>query len=190
MYHIYHTEGIILASTATGESDRFFQILTPDLGLIPAVARGSRALASKLKYHLVDHAYIGLDLVRGKDVWTITGVMPFPEHSHDTDVRPEMIRLSSFIRRLVHGQEPSHELFHTVFSVKTYLNESPSDEERDIILLSVYVHILALLGYASNLSGLEKIGETSFGVDTIERVRAQQHAITRDVERILSETQL
>jgi recombinational DNA repair protein (RecF pathway) len=207
MYHIYHTEGIILASTATGESDRFFQILTPDLGLIPAVARGSRALVSKLKYHLSDHAHIQLDLVRGKEVWTITGVMPTDDGVPELTVSPYVMMLASFVKRLVHGQEPSHELFATMVAAWRLLAAVPqsiasdstvhdvtynavSGMASDAIVLAAKLYILAFLGYASNVSVLARVGDTPFCAETVMIVTANKGVATREVARSLAETHL
>jgi len=193
MYHIYHTEGIILASTPTGESDRFFQILTPDLGLIPAVARGSRALTSKLRYHLVDHAHVGLDLVRGKGAWTITGALPrmtTEQVPMTIEMRVAMVRLSSFIRRLVHGEERSHELFSLVTSFQKISMEYVSPDDREYLFLGGCIHVLSILGYGSEDALINSIAKTPLSMDIIEMVASSQKDIRHEINRALGETQL
>lgn len=48
MSRTYQTEGIILKTMAMGEADRLLTILSPDYGLIKAIAPGSRKPKSKL----------------------------------------------------------------------------------------------------------------------------------------------
>ena len=71
MYHIHHTEGIILGSKNFGEAGRYYFIFTRDLGMIYASAQGVRKMSSKLRYILQDFSYIKIDLVKGKDFWRV-----------------------------------------------------------------------------------------------------------------------
>ena len=72
MYHIHHTEGIILSSKNYGEAGKYYSLLTRDLGLINASAQGVRKISSKLRFVLQDFSYIKVDLVHGKDFWRLT----------------------------------------------------------------------------------------------------------------------
>jgi len=191
MYHIYHTEGIILASTATGESDRFFQILTPDLGLIPVVARGSRALASKLRYHLVEYGHVGLDLVRGKDVWTLTGVLPMKDARPLTSIgHTGMRRLSVFVRRLIHGEGMLLNVYTDVLTFRRMMEDIHDASVVESIFLAFQIRLLASLGYASPDEILTSIVAAPFDRD-IAQVIASHHTHVRSImNSILKETHL
>ena len=50
-HKIFHTEGIVLSSKDTKESDRYLAVFTKELGLVKATAQGIRKLESKLRGH-------------------------------------------------------------------------------------------------------------------------------------------
>lgn len=76
MYNIYNTDGIILKSFNIGEADKFFLIFTRELGLIEAIAQGIRKIESKNRYGLQDFSVSNISLVRGREVWRITNIIP------------------------------------------------------------------------------------------------------------------
>jgi DNA repair protein RecO len=189
MYHIYHTEGIILASTATGESDRFFQILTPDLGLIPVVARGSRALGSKLRYRLTEYAHIDIDVVRGKDVWTLTGVLPMDDTPIDPRAYGSMSDASMMLRRLIHGSVPSPEIYTDTRALRALVS-ARSIDDTEALLLAFRVRILAVLGYAPSDTDISTILQHPLA-DACTAISPSSRArIARIVSQALLETQL
>lgn len=191
MYHIYHTEGIILASVPTGESDRFFHILTPDLGLIPVVARGSRALASKLRYHLVEYGHVGLDLVRGKDVWTLTGVLPMEDARPLTSIgHTGMRRLSVFARRLIHGEGTLLDVYTDTLAFRHMMEDVQDTGVAESIFLAFQIRFLASLGYASPDEVLTSIVATPFDTDIVGIIKLHHVRIRSIIDDVLKETHL
>ncbi|NTV21949.1 MAG: hypothetical protein HGB03_00035 [Candidatus Yonathbacteria bacterium] len=189
MYHIYHTEGIILASVPTGESDRFFHILTPDLGLIPVVARGSRALASKLRYHLVEYGHVGLDLVRGKDVWTLTGVLPMEDTCPDVRTYRVMADASAFLRRLIHGSVALPDMYTDVRTLRT-LASKVSEKNIDALLLVFRVRTLATLGYGASDELLTPLIVSPLNEEVVQMTAAHAPFIREAIRIALADSHL
>src|SRR3989344_8517195 len=88
-HHLYQTPGIVLSSSPYGEANRDFRIFTKELGLIRASAQGIRFLKSKLRYAIHDFSYCDLSLVRGKEVWRLTGVLKHSNLFEDFKGSPE-----------------------------------------------------------------------------------------------------
>ena len=61
------TEAIILKTADLGETDRLLTIYSKEFGKIQVIARGTKKLESKLRYHLEPLSYSHLILVEGKN---------------------------------------------------------------------------------------------------------------------------
>lgn len=151
-HHIYHTRGIVLSSVSTGEANVFYYLLTEDLGLVGATAQGVRHARGKFKTMLQDFAHVGLDLVRGKEVWRITGVFEEERTGRLAARGPQNLilfaRIASLVRRLVRGEEQNRELFRCMVGAHEFL----TTETLSPVLVPAFealsaLRILALLGY-------------------------------------------
>lgn len=126
-HHIYHTRGVILASNAVGESNRFYKIFTEELGLIGGSAQSVREGKSKLRYTLQDFSIVNVDLVRGKEVWRI--VSAGANCPLDT-IKKDHARLKLFasycalLSRLIHGEGRDQELFDEVLHVGDFIEKN------------------------------------------------------------------
>lgn len=65
------TPGLVLRVTKTGESDRVLSILTPQLGVISAIAKGSLRLRSKLHSATGLFCYAEFALFQGKGMFVV-----------------------------------------------------------------------------------------------------------------------
>lgn len=150
-YHIYHTRGIILHSTPVGETNRFYLILTEELGLIGAIAQGVREMKSKLRPVLQEFSCINLDLVRGKEVWRITSATEnrsFPDLRAHHERLVIFARLTSLVRRMVHGEDCDRELFADILGAAEFLDSIQVQASKMPALETLgVVRILARLGY-------------------------------------------
>jgi recombinational DNA repair protein (RecF pathway) len=190
MYHIYHTEGIILASVGTGEADRFLHVLTPDFGLIGVVARGSRLTRSKMKYHLTEYRPVVIDIVRGKNAWTLTGISPKGEKMSGVSDTLYAAGFARFIRRLVQGEEKNGDLFHVV---KTFLLELPTmrgKEEKEQWYLAGCVAVLDILGYALPEEKLAIRKDMTFSRTHIVYVEQHEELVRDAIASALAESHL
>lgn len=194
-HYIYNTEAIILRGFDVGESSRFINILTKDLGLIGAKAQGLRELKSKLRYSLQDFSHSQVNLVRGKDIWRITSASKkdsYDELFLDKSKILVFVEVLSFINRLIKGEEHSKDIFDLVLSSALFLAQNEFDEKNLIRLeLIIKIRILYHLGYLD--PGKEFLPFVEFSLWTMELVsgfEGQEDSARRAVETLLIESHL
>ena len=159
-HHVYHTRGIILSSTSSGESNRFYKIFTEELGLIAGVAQSVRVGKSKLRYTLQDFSHVTVDLVRGKEVWRIISAgayNPLETIKKDSARLKLLSSFCSLLLRLLHGEGRDRELFDEIISVANFLETQTIPQE-----LSVSFEILAALRVLTHLGYINKAGYEDF----------------------------
>lgn len=114
-HHVYNTRGIILSSRPLREADKLFQILTPDLGLVAATARGVRSERSKLRGILQDLSLVDVSLVRGKNYWRLTTATLDRSNAQELRAKKKhleaLARVSSLLENLIRGEEKHQDLF-------------------------------------------------------------------------------
>jgi DNA repair protein RecO (recombination protein O) len=155
-YHIYQTTALVLGRTPVGESNAYISLLTKELGLIRAVARNVRSEKSKLRYALQKYMESEVSLVRGKDVWRITGAVPIDAHTQVLSGFLTRRALASRISRLtlrLHGEEHNPYAFESVRSFFGALGSAGVNED-DLELVTV-LRLLYALGYVGNDASLE-----------------------------------
>lgn len=135
-YAVYSTRGFILGSAPTGEASKIYLIYTEDFGLVRARAQSVRLLTSKLRYNLEDYSFGTFSLVRGREIWRLTGTekIDLPQKQKFSLVRARVLNL---VKRLVQGEEKNEKLFKTLLSVT----------EREMSEPLILAHILDALGY-------------------------------------------
>ena len=126
MYNIHHTEGIILSSRDVGEADRIYTIYSKDFGKISVFAKGVRLEKSKLRGYLNLYSFIRISFVEGRDFLRLTDSEEIMQPSLDLLLQAgENIyivgRASSFIERMIRGQEKDEALWNTIHSGFHYL---------------------------------------------------------------------
>ncbi len=165
MYHAYHSEGFVIGSRASGPGSKSVLIYTRTLGLVSGMAQSAREERSKLRPHLLEYCTGMYTLVRGKDVWRVTGADG--AHNLYFDLRGSsraqllVARLFSLVRRLVQGEEPNEKLFATLQASLDLILAHRADEEllANIEIVSV-LRMLAALGYIGDAPQLKDILST------------------------------
>jgi DNA repair protein RecO len=150
-YHLYETEAFILGSRPQGEASRLYFLFTPRWGLILAQAQGVRKLSSKLRHQLSDYSLVRLTLVKGREIWRLTGaemILPFNTFSARSPSALLLVRLQTLLRQLLAGPEESSQIFNdlralTDFLLVTELSASERGAAEAIFLL----RLLRQLGY-------------------------------------------
>lgn len=193
-HHLYQTEGIILGSANTGESNRYYHIFTKDLGLVMAFAQGVRELKSKLRYHLQDFKYLSLNLIRGKDTWRVTNAdthINFENIFSDDDKKILFVSVANFLKRFLHGQERNEKLFNALASGLDFLGKkSFSEIELKNLELLLVAQALHHLGYWGGNGETKEILESELDKEILEKVTTLRPTILREVNRALKESQL
>jgi DNA repair protein RecO len=160
-YAVYSTRGFILGSSPSGEASKIYLLYTEDFGLVRARAQGVRLITSKLRYNLEDFSFGSFSLVKGKEVWRLTGALKIDLQPKFSTVRA---RVLNFVKRLVQGEEKNEKLFKTLLSI------TETEMSEPLIL----AHILSALGYMD--------------IKTISGMNEKQ--IIQVVNKALKETQL
>src|ERR1035437_4773835 len=150
MHHIYTTKAIIIKSIPIGEANKYYFLLTQDLGFIRASAQGVRLDKSKLKGHLQDYCMVSISLVKGKDIWRITGIETITRGDFLKDINKLIAikNIFSLLLRLLHGEEKNEQLFFSVESFYNFLFKNKLSEDNIKSLETITVlRILYHLGY-------------------------------------------
>ncbi|MFA6006666.1 MAG: DNA repair protein RecO [Candidatus Paceibacterota bacterium] len=148
MYRVYTTKAIVLGSKNAGEANKYYFLLTRELGLITAFAQGVRELKSKLRHGLEQYSYVQVSLIRGKEKWRLTNVahMVGIEGIKNSKEKAKLeAKLCALVQRLVHGEEADIELFDELVDSLKFLARCDSDLH-DYELLAV-LRVLDRLGY-------------------------------------------
>ncbi len=154
-YHLYQTEGFVMGERSSGEANKIFYILTPDLGLIAVMAQGIRHLKSKLKFHLDKLAHLKLVVVRGRELWRLTNAEKMDDLRgiyQDPAKLKHLAKVFSILNHLIRGEEKSEELFQDLKKSLEFLCELKPGEENGQQLLTSWEYVVLLrllkhLGY-------------------------------------------
>jgi DNA repair protein RecO len=184
MHHIYTTPAFVIHSTSHGEDGKFLLMFTEDFGMIGATAQGIRLPNSKLRYHLQDFSYSNISVVRGKEVWRVTGAHEI-SHTKNTYLH---LKILKFLKRLLHGEEKNEKLFKIIKELyKTQIKE----EDYDAVECVTVLRILNTLGYIRNTDRLNMFLENTFiNDDIIKQINKDKITVIKVINSALKESQL
>ncbi|MEN9621663.1 MAG: hypothetical protein RLZZ67_97 [Candidatus Parcubacteria bacterium] len=185
-YAVYTTRGFILGSAPSGEASKIYHIYTEDFGLIFAKAQSVRLLTSKLRFNLEEYSFATFSLVRGKEIWRLTGAT---EKLNNARFNRVYARVLNLMRRLVQGEEKNPGLFSTlVFMMQGMESEAPEDMIAFESL--VLIHVLSTLGYIDPkvLVGIGR--DTKPSLSDLEAVKAKKREVIAEINKALKESQL
>lgn len=150
-HHLYHTQGLILGAKNYGEANILYQILSPDLGLVGALAQGARYQKSKLRPHLRELDLVRVTLVRGRELWRLTAAestgLLIPPLAQ-VEKRAVWARVAKLLLRLVRGEERQAGIYHDLVAGLQALACAPAEQVADYEQLIV-LRLLAQLGYVA-----------------------------------------
>lgn len=196
-YRIYHTDGYIIDSSTSGESNKIFTILTSELGTIIATAQGVRKLQSKLRYSLQDLTFARFALVRGKEIWRITGaekIVNIYDKKIPVQIKQSLARILMFIKRLSPGEALNKKVFEEFSSLNTFLTSSKIiRDHNDLIAIEnlAYLRIAHYFGYGTPS---EELKEIVYSANWDSKTRDQSLKLIEESKRevvvVMSEAQL
>jgi|TARA_Y100000310_G_scaffold170442_2_gene170620 DNA repair protein RecO (recombination protein O) len=164
-HHVYQTDGFVIGGRDISEANRYCELFTRELGLVRAVARSIRKEKSKLRYHMQDFSRARIALVRGREVFRLTGAVSYDNLYIKLKGSPEKLntlaRIIWLLKRLVHGEGRNDYLFSSFSHGVEYLLEKASQEELRDVENIVALRILFSLGYLPSSSSLEPILEST-----------------------------
>jgi len=195
-HHKYQTEVVILGSMSVGESNKFVDMFTKDLGRIRAVAQSVREERSKLRFSLQDFSISDVSLVRGRDVWRIVGASSkynfYSELNNRTEERDSVIRLLSLLKRLLNGEEENGALFSVIYDSFSFLTDTfLNKEELNNFECLVALRILYNLGYLAKEDSNARLLDTNdFTTDLISYLSPIRLSMIKQINTSIQESQL
>ncbi len=146
MSKYYATKGIVLRTYKLREADRIIVLISPDRGMIRAVAKGIRKTKSKFGSRLEPTTHVSMQIHKGKgDLDLITQVETL---DHFRTIREDLNRLTKAIAMLeavdqvVLPGEPAIELHRMLLGALKTLE----DNDSVLVTPSFYLKLLALEG--------------------------------------------
>lgn len=185
MHHIYTTPAFVISSTSHGEAGKFLLMFTEDFGMIGAVAQGIRLSQSKLRYHIQDFDYTNISIVRGKEVWRLTGA-----HEIESKIKPNIlhIKILKLLKRLLHGEEKNEKLFKII---KNLYENNYNEKDYDNIECITVLRILNTLGYIRNTDKLNTFLENDLiNEEMIKNMNDNKSKVVEVINSALKESQL
>lgn len=155
--HTYTTQAMVLALHPSGEDSRTYVLFTREVGVVYALAKSIRTQRSKLRYALQTHSFVEVTLVRGKEIWRITGAREIRSFYFDGSLscvqREVVARICSLLRRLIAGEEPNPLLFDKVMrGFEEISRPGLSGDRLEGVECVVVLQVLHDLGYVSEPS--------------------------------------
>lgn len=143
----YKTRGIVLGRMNLGEADRIITLLTPDLGKIKAIAKGSRRIKSKLGGHLELFNQVDLVVAKGRNLDIVTGAR-LAAHYPSLVLDPSRLGFAYLVAEMV-GKLVDEG--HEVKSLFKLVGDSLADLEKNspdaVAELYLKLNFLVALGY-------------------------------------------
>jgi len=148
MRHKYETRGIVLSRSPVGEASSFVVVLTPEIGLVRALAQSVRKPSAKLAAALVTLAESSVVLVHGRDGWRLSGAVleeNWFKRIGRVGAREVATRVSGLLLRLVTGEAQERALYPVMRGFLEALATADPSEDESIELLAA-LRVLAALG--------------------------------------------
>ncbi len=144
----YTTEAFILKEYAQDENDLVYKVWTKDFGIIFVLARSIRKINAKLRMNAKKNEFLNMTLVKGKDIWRLTGVEEIKENLGTSQYFSEIKSLiSETISRFLEEKKTYKKLFE---KLKFLTICSNGLTQMDPLKLKILIYYLVLVdtGYA------------------------------------------
>jgi DNA repair protein RecO (recombination protein O) len=145
------TDAIILGRTDYGEADRIVRFMTPDLGKIAAIAKGSRRFKSKSGGHLEPFGEVSLMLLPGRNLYVLTSasIKWYPQTLTGDYTRLGLAYMAaSMVDRLIEDHHAQSEIYYCLLEALRAIDTGPHDVYFE---LWYKLRFLYLLGYRPEL---------------------------------------
>lgn len=185
MHHIYTTPAFVVSSLPKGEAGKSLLLFTRDFGMIWATAQGIRLEQSKLRHHIQDYSFSYVSIVRGKEMWRLTGAGELEEK-----IKPSKlyVRILNVLKRLLTGEEKNEKLFEII---ETSAQASFDEKDTEFVECIIMLRILNALGYISNKKEFEQfLADNSLAPGLIEEMKKVKLLVVQEINSALKESQL
>lgn len=153
--HVFTTEALVIGSMRYGEADRIVTLYTRDRGRLSGIAKGVRRTKSKVGGRLEPFSLVRASLYAGRGLYTVVGVDTVRTFQ---GVRDELFRLEEgarlflAVRHLFPVEEGSAPAFNLLVRGVARLADAPDPPAAAGIVLATRLKLLALLGYAPEMT--------------------------------------
>ena len=133
------------------ESNKLVVLYTREFGLIYTSTQSIRELKSKMRFHTNALSLVDVDVIRGRDIWKITGI-----HENisslglaGTHWYSLLHRLATLLLRLCSGEEAHDEIWQDILKTYYYVQSKKDLDPKyyDAIEIILVVRLLHYLGY-------------------------------------------
>ncbi|MEA4910840.1 DNA repair protein RecO [bioreactor metagenome] len=143
----YTTEAFILKQYEQGENDLVYKVWTKDFGVVFVLARSIRKVNAKLRPITKKNDFLVMTLVKGKDVWRLTGVEESKDRLLNNQYSFEIKKIiSEVVDKFVEEKKTYKKLFEKLKSF--ILEDALSIFEVSKLKLLIYYLVLVDTGYA------------------------------------------
>lgn len=158
----FRTEGIVLRTHKLGEADRILEILTPEHGIVRAVAKGVRRPSSRFGSVVEPFMHSTLQIARGrKDLHTLSQAQLITPYATWLAADVEQFSLAAAMAETVEritavdeaGHRAQFRLFHGALAALSRRRHAPS-----LILSSFLLRTLGAAGWAPSFTVCARCG--------------------------------
>lgn len=156
----YTTEAFILKEYERDENDFVYKVWTKDFGIIFVLARSIRKINAKLRMNAQKREFINMTLVKGKDIWRLTGVEESKEEIGNSQYFSEIkLLISEAVNRFLEEKKTYKKLFEKL-KFLTLLKNNLSIIDIQKMKVLIYYLVLVDTGYAdAKIIGVKDIEE-------------------------------
>ena len=156
------TEALVLReNNNVGESDRFVTLLTPELGIIRASARGAQNMKSRAAVATRQFSYAKMTLFQGRDKYIVDEAEPL-RLFFDVGADIEKLALGQYFCELtctlLPPEEPAPETLRMLLNALHFLTEGSRDTR--LIKAAVELWLMSAAGYRPALGACARCGVT------------------------------
>lgn len=154
------TEGIILSTYPYLESDSLLKILSKDLGLISAIARGARKVTSKRAGVIQPFNRAFFELYAGKNLYTVVQTKGISLYASQATSFMKAVAMMFASELIIRTQEEGQVIAGAYELLKAFFDtcKKVSDQSSLVYLAGFFLSYLRLLGYRLDLDACEGCG--------------------------------
>jgi recombinational DNA repair protein (RecF pathway) len=132
MHTLHTTKAFVLQRYPHGESNYTYKLLTQKLGLLYAHGQGVRELKNRNKYALRVGQLSQITLVKGREVWRITGAQNYNAWKSVSEIPLYVRKILRFVGKMLAVEDESEKIFTIV--EECFLESSKNKEETGVLL--------------------------------------------------------
>ncbi len=155
----YRANGIVLRTYKLGEADRIVVLITPERGMVRAVAKGVRKTRSKFGSRLEPTTHVALQLHEGRGELQLITQVETLDHfrviREDLDRLAKAVAMLEAVDQVALPDEPSPELYGMLLAALKTLAANDSA----LVTAGFFLKLLALEGAGPHVEACVQCGE-------------------------------